>query len=126
VTECKVLLLNTNVNKPIVYKDKRGVLNLLNYVPTFATVHDDAMCKLRSGIFVKLALCDIPELKNPKLLHYEHGGEQAISYDLYYAFKVFAVKSQLVTLANAFDDEHKAEKEYTLKIIGILNPIFLT
>ena len=78
------------------------------------------LCRTQKNVLVKTFLVEEP---HSCLVKWD-GKCTSLTPDAFYALQVYGVKAQLIGIHRSFDADHIAEKNFTAKLIGLLEVVF--
>lgn len=78
------------------------------------------LCKTQKQELIKTYLLEEP----PSFMERWDGSCLHLTPDAFYALQVYGVKAILIGIHNTFDSNHRAEANYTAKLIGLLEGVF--
>jgi hypothetical protein len=98
--------------------DKKLPLNLFNVVERLV------LCRLPEGELIYVLKVDGSLPSRANLVKYTLASK-GIHPDLAYALLVFRIKIMMASVATAFDNKHISERDYTFKLLGLLEALFV-
>lgn len=118
----RYILVGRGDNPGIYLKNVNGKSSLFKGpdVKHIVDVSEVEVCRLINKDIVSAIFVDKKIKKPVDTVKFELG--KPIEWPAYHAIVCFGIKTQIVQVANSFDENHKAEQEFTLRLLGLIEP----